>query len=96
MPAGLGSAHLLIYVKRKPFCRSIIRQLQLFEVGACLRSEPVDLGMLLESEEKNIKHKKKEKNNTLSNSIFMWPLASGTRIKQFAFKSAAVIITVHI
>lgn len=33
-PAGLSSARLLIYVKRKPFCRSIRRELQLFEVGA--------------------------------------------------------------
>lgn len=49
-PAGLGSAHLLIYVKRKPFCRYIIRELQLFEVCACVCSERADLGMLLECE----------------------------------------------
>lgn len=35
-------------LKEKHFCRSIRRELQLFEVGACLCAEPADLGMLQE------------------------------------------------
>lgn len=42
-----------------------------------------------------IKHKKK-KNNTLSNSIFTLPSALGIHIKQFAFRSAAVIVTPYV
>lgn len=73
MPAGLVSTRLLIYVKKKKaFCRSIIRELQLFEVGVCLCLEPADLGMLLESEGgKILKHKKKEKNPTLCLILYL-------------------------
>lgn len=45
-------------LKEKHFCRSIRRELQLFEVGACLCAEPADLGMLQEKKIENIKREK--------------------------------------